>query len=281
MPGLNLFSHPLAGQPFGTALELCLGIVVLGWVVSLVTGDFCVWLDRLWPLCPPVYCLLVAVEGDFDVARVNLMTALVFLWSARLTHNFARKGGFRKGGTDYRWAIAQERLGPRWFQPANITFIVPGQLLLIWLFTSPVHQAWAWRDQPLRWLDGLSLVLFLACFSVQVIADGQMWRFQQDKKRRMEAGEEVVQPFMVTGLFRYSRHPSYLCEIGMWFAFYLFAVSASGQWVHWTGLGLVLLVVQFIFVIGMTERISAGKYPAYPEYQARTPMLLPLPRFRS
>ena len=277
MPGLNLFSHPLAGQPFGSALELCLILVALAWVVSFITGDCSEWLDRLWSLCPPGYCMLVAVAGDFDAARVNLMTALAVLWGARLTYNFARKGGFRKGGEDYRWGVVRDRLGPLRFKWLNITVVAPGQLLLMWLFTSPVHQAWVWRDQPLGWLDGFSVLLFLACLGGQVIGDGQMWTFQQDKKRRIAAGEEVAQPFIVTGLFHYSRHPSYLSEIGMWFAFNLFAVSASGQWFHWTGLGVVTLAAQFIGVIRMTEEISAEKYPTYGEYQARTPVLVPLP----
>ena len=280
MPPLDLIGHPLSGQPFGSALDLCLVLVVLAWVVSLITGDFCVWLDRLWSLTPPVYCLMVAVAGDFDVVRVNLMTALVILWGARLTYNFARRGGFRKGGADYRWGIVRKRVGPARFRLLNIAFIAPSQLLLMWLFTSPVHQAWVWRDQPLGWLDAASLLLFLACFGGEVIGDQQMWSFQQDKKRRIAAGEEDVQPFIVTGLFRYSRHPAYLCEIGMWFAFCLFAVSASGQWFHWTGLGVVLLAAQFTSVVRLTESISAEKYPAYSEYRSRTPALLPLPRLR-
>ncbi|MXY70935.1 MAG: DUF1295 domain-containing protein [Acidobacteriia bacterium] len=279
MPGLDLFSHPLSGQPYGSALELCLVLVVLAWIVTLVTGDCCEWMDRLWALSPPVYCLMVAVLGGFDVARVNLMTALVILWGARLTYNFARKGGFRKGGADYRWGVLKERIGPTKFLWLNIAFVAPGQLLLMWLFTSPVHQAWVWRDQPLGWLDGVSAVLFLLCFAGELIGDEQMWKFQQDKKRRIAAGQEIVQPFIVTGLFRYTRHPSYLCEIGMWLAFWLFAVSASGDWFHWTGLGLVLLATQFIGVIRMTEKISAGKYPTYAEYRARTP-IVPLPGLR-
>ena len=48
MFGLDLFSHPLSGQPYGSALELCLVLVVLAWVVTLVTGDCCEWMDRLW-----------------------------------------------------------------------------------------------------------------------------------------------------------------------------------------------------------------------------------------
>ena len=280
MPGLSLFSHPLSGQPFGTALELCLMLVALAWVMSVTTGECGVLLDRMWSLAPPVYCLLVAFAGDFGMVRINLMTALVILWGVRLTYNFARKGGFRKGGADYRWAIVRKRYSPWQFQLLNIAFIAPSQLLIVWLFTSPVHQAWVWSDQPLGWLDVLASLLFLGCLVGQLVGDEQMWNFQQDKKRRIAAGEEVEQPFIVTGLFRYSRHPSYFCEIGMWTAFCLFAVSASGHWFHWTGLGVVLLAAQFLSVIRLTESISAEKYPTYSDYQARTPMLVPMPRFQ-
>ena len=237
-------------------------------MVSLITGDCCVWLDRSWSLAPPLYCLMVAVAGDFDVVRVNLMTAVAILGWARLTYNFVGRGGFRKGGADYRWGVVRERLDPVRFQLLNIAFIAPGQLLLMWLFTSPVHQAWVWRDAA-------SLLLFLACFGGEVVGDQQMWSFQQDKKRRIAAGEKDLQPFIVMGLFRYSRHPSYLCEIGMWLAVCLFAVSASGQWFHRTGLGVALLAAQFISAIRLTESIPAGKYPSYGEYRSQTPALLP------
>ncbi len=276
MPGLDLLNHPLSGQPFGSALDLCLILVLLMWVESLFSRN-CAWMDRMWALCPPVYCLLVVAGSDFEVLRLNLMTALVFLWGARLTWNFVRKGGFRKGGEDYRWGVVRGRFSPLGFQLLNATFIVPGQMLLVWLFTSPIHTAWLWRDQSLGWLDWFSVLLFLVCFVGEVISDEQMWAFQQDKKRRLAAGEEVAQHFIDTGLFRYSRHPAYFFEMGMWIAFYLFAVSASGQWLHWTGLGVVLLVGQFFGTIRLTESISAEKYPDYREYQARTPMLVPLP----
>ena len=58
------------------------------------------------PICPPVYCLIVAAEADFASARINIMTVLAILRGARLTHNFARKGGFKKGGEDYFYLFA-------------------------------------------------------------------------------------------------------------------------------------------------------------------------------
>ena len=278
MPNLNLVPHPLTGTPFGTALDLCLILAALVWLASVVTRE-CSWVDRLWSLCPPAYCLIVAASLGFAVPRVNVMTVLVVLWGARLTFNFARKGGYQPGGEDYRWAVVRERMQPAVFQLLNLVFTSFGQILIIWWFTSPVHRAAVWTEVPLGWLDFVAAGLFFALLVGETVADEQMWSFQQDKKRRIAAGEDVAKPFMTTGLYRYSRHPNYFCEMGMWCVFYLFAVAASGQWLHWTGLGFILLIALFIPSTRLTESISAGKYPAYRDYRASTPMLVPWPRF--
>ena len=274
MTAINFFDHPLTATPFGSALDLCIVVAAGAWLLSVVTREYS-WIDRLWPMCPPAYCLLVASADGFNSARLNLMTALVVLWGARLTYNYARKGGFRKGGEDYRWVVIRERVGPAGFQLLNITFIAPGQMLLVWLFTSPVHQAWLWRETPLNWLDALAAAAFVGLFIGEAIADQQMWRFQQDKKRRIASGGDVAQPFMTTGLFRYCRHPNFVCEMAMWWVFYLFAVAASGQWLNWTGLGCILLTALFIPSMRLTESISAARYPGYRDYQASTPALIP------
>lgn len=277
MDTLNFFSHPLTGTPFGLALDLCILLAVSVWLLSVITREYS-WVDRIWPICPVIYCLLVASASDFSSARVNLMAALVFLWGSRLTFNYARKGGFSKGGEDYRWVVIQQQLGPVGFQLLNIAFIAPVQLLLVWLFTSPVHQAWLWRQAPLGWLDAVAAVLFLVLWVIEAVADEQMWRFQLDKKRRIEKGQDIDTPFITTGLFYYCRHPNYFCEIAMWWVFYLFAVAASGQWLHWTGLGFILLTLLFIPSTRLTESISLSRYPAYRDYQVSTPAILPLPR---
>ena len=274
MPNINFIPHPLVGTPMGAALDLCVILAALCWLAAVITREYS-WVDRLWSLCPPIYCLIVAFANDFGSTRVNLMTALAVLWGARLTFNFVRKGGYQKGGEDYRWATVRERYGPIGIQIMNITFIAPGQMLLIWWFTSPVHAAWEAGDTPLNGLDFLAAALFLLFLIVETVADEQMWAFQQDKKRRIADGEDVAQPFMNTGLFRYSRHPNYLCELGMWWVFYLFAVAASGQWIHWTGAGFVALTALFVGSIRLSESISAQKYPSYRDYQASVPCIIP------
>ena len=269
--------NPLAGTPFGDMLILCLALAVLCWLLSVLTKEYS-WVDRLWSIAPPIYCLWVAGAAGFDDARLNLMAALVTLWGVRLTFNYARKGGYQKGGEDYRWETVRERAGPVGIQVLNATFIAPGQMLLIWWFSAPIHTAWLWQEAPFTWLDAAVGALFLAFLIGETVADEQMWAFQQDKKRKLQNGEEA-EPFLRTGLYRYSRHPNYFCELGMWWTFYLFAVSASGEWLHWTGWGFILLTLLFLSSTPLGETISCGKYPTYKDYQASVPRIVPI-RFR-
>ena len=276
---LDFISYPLSGTPYGTALELALLLAALAWLTSVITREYS-WVDRLWSLCPPTYCLIVAAQADFASPRLNLMAFLITLWGLRLTFNYARKGGYSKDGEDYRWVAIRKKCGPVGFQLLNFAFIAPGQMLIVWLFASPMHQAWTWRETPLTFLDGIATVALLVLFIGEWVADEQMWRFQKHKKRKIAAGEEVAEPFITTGLFAYSRHPNFFCELGMWWTFYLFAVAASGQWLHWTGLGFVALTLLFQGSTQLTESLSLSKYPSYRDYQATTPRLLPLPFLR-
>ena len=271
-----MIPSPLSGTPFGIALDVCIVIAAACWVLSLITKEFS-WVDRVWSLAPAVYCLIVAVDLGFGNARVTVMTVLVLLWSIRLTGNFALKGGYQPGGEDYRWAYLRANTTRLQFQILNVTFICPGQMGLIWLFTSPIHTAWLHTDRPIGWLDYLAIVLFLAFLTLESVADAQMWRFQKNKKRLISEGLEVDRPFMREGLYRFSRHPNYLGEMAIWATFYLFAISASGRVWHWTGLGFIGLILLFQSSTRMTEEISGGKYPAYGDYQAAVPKFIPNP----
>ena len=271
----SAIDHPLVGTPYGAALNVCLALVVLCWMVSIVTRDHS-WVDRLWSLVPALYCGIVVADVGFGSARITVMTVLACLWGARLTFNLARRGGYRAGSQDYRWTYIQDQLTGLQFQLFNVILISFIQMAIVWWFTSPIHQAWLHAEVPLGWLDYVAIAAFLTLLVLESVADGQMWRFQQDKKRLVAAGAEVERPFMAEGLFRYCRHPNCACEMGMWVVFYLFAISASGRIWHWTGLGCVILVLLFGGSTQLTEKISGQKYPAYSRYQAAVPRFIPV-----
>jgi steroid 5-alpha reductase family enzyme len=256
------------------------------WIASVITKDTS-WVDRIWSIVPAVYVWIFAIAGvasGDDAARLILMAVLVTAWAARLTFNFARKGGYT-GMEDYRWAILRGRMKPWQFQLFNLFFIVLYQNSLLVLITLPAFIAWQ-NPAPLNGWDAAFAVLFAAFLVGETVADQQQWDFH---RRKAAAGGHLEPGFVTTGLFRVSRHPNFFFEQSQWWAFYAIGATAAvasglGLWggaVNWTILGAVLLSVLFVGSTIFTESITASKYPAYADYRRTTSMLLPLPPRRA
>lgn len=265
-----------AADPLTSALVVCAALALWCWIASLITGNYS-QVDRLWSILPVLYVFHFAAHGGFTDLRLALMTTLAVLWGTRLTYNYARKGGYRSGSEDYRWPVIRGRLGPVGFQLLNATFIAPFQNVLLMLLATPAYIAAQMRGHPLGVLDLLAAALLLAFWTGEAVADQQQWRFQLEKEQRLRQGDARGPQFLAGGLFRFSRHPNFFCEQGMWWSFYLFAVSASGQWLSWPIAGPLLLTLLFQGSTSLTEQISLSKYPAYAEYRSRTSRFLPWP----
>jgi len=243
------------------------------WIASLVTKDTS-WVDRLWSVVPVVYVWIFAGAAGLADGRLDVMAVLVTLWGARLTFNFARKGGYT-GVEDYRWAVLRARMKPWQFQVFNLLFIVIYQHAILVLITLPALTAYEHRDHPMTWLDWLLAVVFLGCTIGETIADQQQWAFHQRKQAEVAAGREPSARFLTQGLFRASRHPNFFFEQAQWWVLFFIGVAAAGSLWQWTVLGAFLLTVLFIGSTQFTESISRSKYPEYADYQRTTSPIIP------
>jgi steroid 5-alpha reductase family enzyme len=264
-------------DPSIVCLWILLAACILTWVLSLVTGEHS-WVDRIWSVIPVVYVWVFAAASGLGDARLVLMAALVTLWGIRLTVNFARKGGYARGGEDYRWAVLRGRMRPWAFALFNLFFIVIYQNVLLLLIALPAWTAYR-NPRPLNGLDAVCAVLFLAFLAGETVADQQQWRFQQWKKAERAAGRDPRPRFLQTGLFRFSRHPNFFFEQAQWWVVFLFGCVAAGSILQWTVLGAALLTGLFVGSTIFTERISLSRYPEYAAFQRRTSPVVPwLPR---
>ncbi|MET0975549.1 MAG: DUF1295 domain-containing protein [Leifsonia sp.] len=255
-------------------LWICAATIVATWLLSVITREYS-WVDRIWSISPVVYVWVFAAAAGFSDPRLLIMAALVTLWGARLTFNFARKGGYARGGEDYRWAALRGRMSPALFQVFNLLFIATYQNLLILGITLPAWTVYAAGPTPLGVWDVAIAVLFLALLFGETVADQEQWNFHQWKKAETAAGRTPNPRVLQTGLFRYSRHPNFFFEQAQWWAFYLFAVAATGIVLHWTLLAPVLLTALFIGSTAFTESLSKARHPEYAEYQASTSAIVP------
>ena len=98
-----------AHDPMTIALWACASFALACWLLSILTGNYS-WVDRLWSIAPPLYAFHFAAHAGFTDVRLDLMASLTIVWGGRLTYNFARKGGYRRGGEDYRWPELRSRV---------------------------------------------------------------------------------------------------------------------------------------------------------------------------
>lgn len=201
--------------------------------------------------------------------RLNLMAVLVTLWGARLTFNFARKGGYAPGGEDYRWAILRQKMNPAIYQLFNILFIVIFQNALLLAITLPANLALE-SSSPFGWLDGLLAALFFGLLVFEFVADQQQWDFHQLKKQG-----KTNRGFLDKGLFAYSRHPNFFAEQAQWWILAVWGFAAANNSRPEYFLGAVFLTALFVGSARFTEQISLGKYPEYKEYQRKVSMMIP------
>ncbi|CAB4882669.1 unannotated protein [freshwater metagenome] len=257
-----------------TVVVVAAAFSALAWIASLVTGEHS-WIDRLWSIVPVVYLWIFAGFAGFDDVRLTAMAVLVTLWGARLTFNFARKGGY-SGVEDYRWPVLRERMTPWQFQLFNLFFIVGFQSALLLLITLPAQTALE-HQGGFGVSDVALIVLFLVLLLGETIADQQQWDFHRWKAAEVAAGREPDPRFLQGGLFRFSRHPNYFCEIAQWWTIFLFGAAAAGSLAQWTIVGTTLLTILFVGSTRFTEQITRSKYPEYADYQARTSAVIPWP----
>jgi steroid 5-alpha reductase family enzyme len=259
---------------FTINLWICAAVCVLTWVMSVITNEHS-WVDRIWSIIPIVYMWVFAAGANFADARLNVLALLVTLWGARLTFNFARKGGYAKGGEDYRWEVLRQSM-PRWrYELFNIFFIVIYQNALLLMITLPAWTILQSGIAPFGPVDLLLTIAFLGLLLMETVADQQQWNFHKWKNSERAAGRIPNPGFIRTGLFGISRHPNFFSEQAQWWVVFLFGAAAAGSMAQWTVVGAFLLTILFIGSTKFTEDISLSKYPDYAQYQRRVSMLIP------
>ena len=261
-----------------------LAVAALCYLVGEATGNYS-QVDKLWSIIPLVYAWMTASASGFE-PRPTLMAALVTLWGARLTFNFARRGGYSwipwKGDEDYRWSLL--RANPAFNRPwkwslFNLFFISLYQQGLILLFTLPIVYGWTADGSTLTTTDWVLALLLVLLVVLEFTPDQQQWNYQEEKHRRRKAGEDLGDYYGVgfthTGLWRWIRHPNYACEQAIWIVFAAFTVSSTGLWLSPAWLGAALLVVLFNGSANFSEGVTASKYPAFAAYREKTGKFLP------
>lgn len=250
------------------------GFAIASFVFGIITKDYS-WIDRLWSILPVCFTWYYAYRSGCALTPC-IAAALVTFWGARLTFNFARKGGYC-GTEDYRWVYLRKKItNPILWQLFNLFFICLFQSGLFVLFTYPVYALVLYSAENLPALFWVfsALGLVLVCF--EFAADQQQWNFHSAKKSAAEQKDyphkysaDVKNGFLSQGLFSLCRHPNYFCELGFWWSIWLAAFSFNRDPLGSGLFGPIVLTFVFIGSTVLTESITSSKYPEYRNYKKK------------
>jgi steroid 5-alpha reductase family enzyme len=214
-----------------------------------------------------VTAVALAVKGD---GRAALLAALIAVWALRLgSFLFLR---IRDAGSDQRF----DRIKPFFFR-FLMTWTLQGLWVLVTAGAALAAMTSA-RVVPLGPLAAAGAILWLAGFTIEVIADRQKRAFRRDPANRDR--------FIHHGLWAWSRHPNYFGEILLWCGIALIAAPALEGWQFATLISPVFVYLLLTRVSGvpLLERQALqrwGDEPAYRAYRETTPVLFPRPPRRS
>ncbi|KAK7201764.1 hypothetical protein NESM_000242400 [Novymonas esmeraldas] len=244
------------------------------------------WVDRSWSILPVVYTWIQVyythhaaghLAAPAHLSSATLYGLVITVWGCRLTFNFYRRGGYARGGEDYRWNhVHTWRIfsgAPVVWTLFNFFIISCFQTWLLWAITLPVMH---FPATPATMKDGVFASLLLLLIALESVCDQQQWRFQCAKARTPRASPYCY-GFCVTGVFGYSRHLNVFCEASLWVMLAVAGNSAAAtsmEWWQWSGCVVLELLTLFSTSV-ITERLTARKYPGYAVYQSITPMLFP------
>lgn len=210
--------------------------------------------------------LVAVILSPVVDARSWLLLALVAIWAGRLGMFLFRR--IQADGFDSRF-VEMKKNPPRFF--------ITWSLQALWgsfSLAAALAAITAVEKQPIGLIGLIGLLVWIAGFATEVIADQQKSQFRKDPANRGR--------FIQSGLWAWSRHPNYFGEIVLWFGIAIIALPVLSGW-QW------LTMISPIFVIFLLMRISGvplleakadkkwGGKAEYEAYKANTPVLIPRP----
>jgi len=247
--------------------------MAFAWLIQQRTGNSG-WVDTVWTFGVGVTGIAGATAA-FSISdltlRMLLLSALVFVWAARLAGHITLRT--TQISDDPRYKKLREKWGAA--APRNMFWLLQAQALLSVPIVLSITLS-AWNPAPLFTpMDLGALALFCIAIAGSALSDFQLTQFKQ----RNHGTGKVCD----TGLWAWSRHPNYFFEWLIWLSLALFALDLSGNWplgyIAIAGPVCMYWLLRYVSGVPPLEAHMVARYgDAYATYQRTTSVFFPLPR---
>ena len=249
-----------------TAVAVFTGVAtLLLYIVSVIYKDVSVY-DPYWSVAPPVMMLAVMLKYRLWNVNAVILLGLILIWAIRLTANwYATYRGI--GHEDWRYANFRKKVPPVPFQV--ISFFGFHFVPTAAVYGGMTCAVMAAQQEHFALLSAIGAGIMLLAVWLEYVSDRAIHRFLREHGRTSRTCDVSV--------WKYSRHPNYLGEMLFWTGLYLYFAAVRPE-IWYAGLGFLAIIAIFLFIsIPMMEQHNLERRADYAAYQARTPVLIPLP----
>jgi steroid 5-alpha reductase family enzyme len=247
-----------------------LAAFTLLWALSLRLKDASI-IDFYWgPGFAVIGWIAWAMHGPLAWPEL-LFLMLLTLWAVRLGWHMTMR---HTGVEDPRYAEMRARHGVG-FARKSLWMVFWLQAVIQWIASAPALVVFATEQGPAYFSTSdnlrvgilmLGALIFVAGFTVEVLADGAINRFKAAPSNRGQ--------LLTSGLHSRMRHPNYLGEIILQWGFGVMAFGLTLNPFAFVGPALMHGLIVHLSGVPMLEA-HLGSRPGFAEWKARTNALWP------
>lgn len=244
-------------------LLLCVvGFMTMVFLLSVKLKDFSI-IDAAWGMGFIVVTLYTLFFHSVNSPKQLLISILVMIWGLRLSVFIWVRN--RKTGEDKRYRQMRLNWKTRIYTKAFFrVFMLQAMLMLI--ISLPIVLVNISGYKNLTGLDAIASIVFLCGLFIETISDHQKFRF----KSIPENQKKIV----MSGIWKYSRHPNYFGEICVWIGISLIPLSERFGIFGLISPALVILLLLFVSGIPLIEKRHES-LPEFAGYKRQTSVLIP------
>lgn len=196
----------------------------------------------------------------------DLVTVLVVVWGIRLGVYILRRLRNSKN-EDPRYQDLRKKWRGNAATNAYVRIFLVQGLLALLVSSSVILVNLSSGFMPSIFTD-VGLVIWMVGFLFESIGDAQLAQHLSHPENKGK--------LMMSGLWKYTRHPNYFGEATQWWGVFIIALGVPFGWMGIVSPVLITFLLLFISGVPLTEKRFEGRR-GWKEYKARTSMFLPLP----
>ncbi|SEW13326.1 DUF1295 domain-containing protein [[Clostridium] fimetarium] len=220
-------------------------------------------IDIGWGIGFVLVAWFILLRGSKILPTQLIITVLITIWGLRLFYHILKRNIGKQ--EDFRYATWRQEWG-KWLLPRAFFQIYMLQGIFMYLISlSVIFVSYEDREAYIPIMI-LGILVWIIGFYFEAIGDHQLKLFISKKENRGN--------IMMTGLWKYTRHPNYFGEATMWWGIFILAISSGASILSIISPLTITLLLVFVSGVPMLEK-SMKKKPGYSEYARKTSIFLP------